>query len=324
MAITSIGRSRDGIERRSKQPQEGVAFRRLRNGEDFLELIDRQQESGVAGLPDPQILEEFVDVVDALGRAKPFVPMPPFLRLAEMLGDGLGDGFERRLLGPDRQQLDPLAAPAGDLRQHAGAQQRRLARPGRADDHQQPRAALGAPRVEPLDDGPRLVVAAEIDRGVFGLESMDARVRRPVGIEPEAAGQLAGDRIEPLPQPVEAAGVPVHQIDRLHFRQDKFLAERRTHHRQDHLAERARLRELDPAPGGSEPVRREHQHNGVAARQFLVEPALPVLAGADPAVLVEIEKDLLESEPGKRRLDVVGSLLVEARMADEDGGHWRA
>ena len=199
-----------------------------------------------------------------------------------------------------------------------------LPEPGRADDHQQARAALGAPRVEPLDDGAGLVVAAEIDRRVFGLEGMDARVGRPVGIEPEAAGQFAGDRIEPLLQPFEAAGVPVDQIDRLHFRQDEALAERRAHHRQDHLAERARLRELDPAPGGGEPVRREHQDDGVAARQFLVEPPLPVLAGADPAVLVEIEKDLLESEPASDALMSSADLLVEARMADEDGGHWLA
>ena len=46
----------------------------------------------------------------------------------------------------------------------------------------------------------------------------------------------------------------------------------------------------------------------MAARQLLVEPLLPVLAGADAGVLVEIEEHLLEAEPASVGLDVVGDL----------------
>jgi hypothetical protein len=71
----------------------------------------------------------------------------------------------------------------------------------------------------------------------------------------------------------------------------------------------------------AKPVRRQHQDDGVTARQLVVQPLLPVLAGTDSGFLIEIEKYPLKAEPGQRRLDVVGILLVEARMADEDSGH---
>jgi hypothetical protein len=81
------------------------------------------------------------------------------------------------------------------------------------------------------------------------------------------------------------------------------------------------LRQLDAAPRRREPVRRQHQDDGMTTRQFLVKPLLPTFTGANAGFLVEIEKHFLEAEPIERRLDVVGDLRIEARMTDENSGH---
>ena len=194
------------------------------------------------------------------------------------------------------------APPARELRQHAGLEQRRLAGARRADDHQKPRAALRAPGVEPLDHRARLVVAAEIDRRVLGLEGVDAGIGRPVRIEREAARQLVGDRAAAAARAARGRPRSSRCRSTAWMSGSTAVAERRADDRQDHLAERARLRQLGEAPLRGHPVRREHQDDGVAARQFLVEPLLPVLAGADAALLVEIEEDALEAEPASDAL----------------------
>ena len=301
--------------------QKSIAFGLRRDREHLLELIDRQQHRGAAGVAGAQILEQLLDVIDGDRGAERLLPGAPFVRLAEVLRDRLGEHLHRRFSRANGRQHHPFAAAPGQLRQHAGLEQRRFPGARCADHHQEARSALGAARVQPFDQRPALVVAAEIDGGVLGLERMNTRIRRPVRIEREAARQFAGDGAQPLLHPLETALLPIDEIDRLHLGQHEALAERLDDDRQDDLAERARLRELDTAPGGGEPVRRQHQDDGVAARQLVVEPLLPVLAGADPGFLVEIEKDPLKAEPGQRRLDVVGVLLVEARMADEDSGH---
>jgi hypothetical protein len=73
-----------------------------------------------------------------------------------------------------------------------------------------------------------------------------------LGSSVKAARQLAGDGAQALLDPLEAALLPIDQIDRLHLGQNEALAERLDDDRQDDLAERARLRELDAAPGGGE------------------------------------------------------------------------
>jgi hypothetical protein len=75
---------------------------------------------------------------------------------------------------------------------------------------------------------------------------------------------------------------------------------------------------------GGEPVRREDQDDCVAARHLLVKPLLPQLASTDAGILVEIEKDTLEAEPRQCRLNVVGDLLIAARMTDENCRHDRS
>ena len=65
----------------------------------------------------------------------------------------------------------------------------------------------------------------------------------------------------------------------------------------------------------------QHQDNGVAARQFLVEPLFPILPRVETGHFVEIKKHTLEAELMEHRLNVVGDLLIEARMADENGWH---
>src|SRR5262249_8202522 len=87
------------------------------------------------------------------------------------------------------------------------------------------------------------------------------------------------------------------------------------------LAESARLLQLGEAPFRRHPIGGDRQNDGMAARQLLVEPLLPVLARPDPGFLVEIEEDAVEAEPRHRRLDIVRDLGFAARMTDENRGH---
>src|SRR5262249_21873905 len=75
------------------------------------------------------------------------------------------------------------------------------------------------------------------------------------------------------------------------------------------------------APLRIKPVRRKNQDDGVTALDFLVEATLPVLAGLQPRMLVEIQEDLLVPvlrQPGSY---LVGQSVIPARMTDEDGSH---
>jgi hypothetical protein len=55
----------------------------------------------------------------------------------------------------------------------------------------------------------------------------------------------------------------------------------------------------------------------MATRQLLIEPLLPVIAGANAGVLVEVEEDPLKSELGQLCQDAAGNRLIETRMTDE-------
>ena len=164
----------------------------------------------------------------------------------------------------------------------------------------------------------------KIDRGVLGLEGEQPGIGRTPLVPGEAAlrvqrelGQLAGELGE--------AALPVAaQVEMLDVRGDEALAARRDDHREDRLAERPRLRELGEAPLALEPVRREHQDDGVGAVDLLVEGALPVGAGLDAGMLVDVEEDGVDALFPEMFLDVRRVIIVAAGMGNEHPGHGAA
>ena len=109
-------------------------------------------------------------------------------------------------------------------------------------------AALRAARVEPLDQAADVIVAAEIDRSVLFLEGEQTRKRRAAGAPFEAALGVKRDPHEFAREPFEPALAIAEQIERLDVAGYLSVASRRLDHKEDRLAERARLRELGEAP----------------------------------------------------------------------------
>jgi hypothetical protein len=74
------------------------------------------------------------------------------------------------------------------------------------------------------------------------------------------------------------------------------------------------------APLGGEPVRRDQAQHGLAAGGGGLERAPPALAGGDPVLRVEIEKDIVGSAPAFAHQPIPQRqrpFVVVARMADE-------
>ena len=256
-----------------------------------------------------------------IGRGEAVAPGAPFVRLAERLGGGAGELADGIVPRPERRQHDPVAPVALEPRQHAGAHQRRLARAGGAEQRDQFRRPLDAAGVEPLDQPPDVVVAAEIDRGILGLERQEARIGRAALVPAEAALRVEGDLGQFAGELGEAALAVGAEVELLDVGGDEALAAGRHDHREDRLAEGTGLGELGEAPLRFEPVRRQHQDDRMGAVDLLVERALPVGAGLDAGVLVDVEEGLVEAvrlEPGH---DLGRDLVVEARMGDEDARH---
>src|SRR5208337_1378083 len=99
------------------------------------------------------------------------------------------------------------------------------------------------------------------------------------------------------------------------------IAGRRLDHREDRLAERARLGELGEAPFRGEPVRRLDDDDGLGLLDLSVERLLPVGPGRDASRFVEVEKCRLEPLAREPSLHPRGRFVVEARMRDEDARH---
>jgi hypothetical protein len=76
------------------------------------------------------------------------------------------------------------------------------------------------------DDRAGLVVAAEVDGRIFGLEGVDVRIGRPARIEREPAGKLVGDRAKALLQALQATLVLIKQVDRLNIGKDEAFSHR--------------------------------------------------------------------------------------------------
>src|SRR5262249_6762167 len=102
---------------------------------------------------------------------------------------------------------------------------------------------------------------------------MDPGVRRPAPPPWKPARDLVADRADAAAQVVLSVGIPVPQIDALDLRRDLAIAERGKNHRENDLAERTRLRELHETPFRVEPIRSEDQHDGMTARDLLIEVA---------------------------------------------------
>jgi hypothetical protein len=73
---------------------------------------------------------------------------------------------------------------------------------------------------------------------------------------------------------------------------DEVLSPRAFDQRKDRLAERTGLGELGEAPLALEPIGGEDQNDRLGAGDLAVERALPIAAGREARVLVEVEKGL--------------------------------
>ena len=77
----------------------------------------------------------------------------------------------------------------------------------------------------------------------------------------------------------------------------KFKLDWLDQHRQNSLAEQAGCVDLSEAPFGSEPCFGYQDQHGFAAMGRGLERVLPALAGDEPALGIEIEKNILPAIP---------------------------
>jgi hypothetical protein len=135
----------------------------------------------------------------------------------------------------------------------------------------------------------------------------------------EGIGEAEGRALaQVLRRPIEQ---PTEVVELLDVGGDETLATRRHDYREDRLAQRPRLGELGEAPFALQPVRRQDQDDGVGAVDLLVERPLPVGAGLDAGMLVDVEERLVEAVRLEPRHDVGGDFIVEAGMGDENPRH---
>ena len=110
---------------------------------------------------------------------------------------------------------------------------------------------MGPARVQPLDQTPNVVVAAEVECGVLFLEREQTGKRRAMRIEGEAALGVERDLRQFASQPFEPALLIFLQVERLDVGRYQGVAGRRFDDGKDGLPERARLGEFGKAPLGT-------------------------------------------------------------------------
>jgi hypothetical protein len=158
--------------------------------------------------------------------------------IGERAGQAAGQLRDRPLGGPQRRQRDPAPGPAGQPRQQAGAQQRRLAASGRADDGHEPARAVPQRRLQQLDQPGGLALPAEEHRRVGPVERGETGVRRPVRVPGEGLLRVQPRRAQPIDQPGEP-GPGVGDVDPLHHVQQRHPDVRLQPHRDERPAQRA-------------------------------------------------------------------------------------
>ena len=258
-----------------------------------------------------------------IGFGKRIAPLAPIGGGAERDRDGLRQFFERMKLRTERRQHDPISLFALQARQHSGAQQRGFSRAGGAEHGNQFCAALRAPRVQPLDQAANVVVAAEIDRRVGFIERQQPGIRRALAIPLETAARVEHNFGEAGGQPRQAAFAILQQIEMLNVGRDDGLSGGSFDQRKNRFAESARLSEFRETPFAVKPILGEDQQHCVGAGHFAIKRALPIGAGSQARVLIEIEKRLGETVGVQPREQARGLLRIAAGMADENLRHRR-
>ena len=306
----------------AEQAQEGLPVFRRRDGEELLELVDGDEDMRLAraccGL---QRLGEVGQSGGAAFGGEALAPASPVLGPADRFRGGAGELADRVEPRPERRQDDPVALVAGKPRQHASAHQRRLAGAGGAEQGDHVGGAAHPARAQPLDQPADVVIAAEIDRGILGLEGEEPGIGGTLPVPGEAALGIQRQLDQFGPELRQPALAVLPEIELLDVGRDEALAAGRDDDREDRLAERARLGEFGEAPFAVEPRRREHQDDGLGAVDLLVERALPVHPRLDAGLLVDVEERLVEAVLSQPRHDVGCDGVVLARMRDEDSRH---
>ena len=99
------------------------------------------------------------------------------------------------------------------------------------------------------------------------------------------------------------------------------VAGRRLDHREDRLAERARLRELGEAPFRGEPVRRLDDDDGLGLLDLAVKRPLPVARRAGCRSSCPCRETRSRTPGSRAKPSSGGRVVVAARMRDEDSRH---
>ena len=137
-----------------------------------------------------------------MGLVQQVIQLPPIPGAIQGQSQGLGQGLTGFGAWPKGRQLQPVAATARQSRQQTSPQQRRLARTGGAQQHQQPPNPMDAQHLESLDQLTDLGVAAEVDGRILLFKAEQPRIGRaarvPGKTTPVLQGQFAqlpGERI---------------------------------------------------------------------------------------------------------------------------------
>jgi hypothetical protein len=157
-----------GRQRLAEDFQEAARLIRVGRPEQLLRLVNRQQDLRlVCRRLDPQRAGHVAQHRHRIAGQQSGLQGAPVCTRARRDREAARKLVDWAGLRPQGRQHDPVTPVALEARDHAGAQQRRLAGAGSAEQREQPNAALRPPGVEPLDQPADLVVAAEIERRIL-------------------------------------------------------------------------------------------------------------------------------------------------------------
>ena len=186
----------------TEEPQEAPRLLRLHQGEQLLGLVNRQNEprfwrrglqaqiGGDARPPGGQAIRRFRRQQGLQHLAVPVRPHP------QAQGQDLGQLLDGMALGPHRFEGQPLPAAVGQPGQESGPQQRGLAGAGVPQQNQQGGTAVGAPHRQPFDQGRDLLVTAEVNGRILGLEGHQTGERRATGIPGKPSLAIEGQLLQ--------------------------------------------------------------------------------------------------------------------------------
>ena len=221
--------------------------------------------------------------------------------------------------GATSAQLRPILA---EPRQDSGADQRRFAAARRADHHQQTRLPLALHPRQRLDHLADLVLAAEVDAGVLGVEVIEPGKRGPLRVPVETVPGIEPRGAEAVEEPSIGLIRPDGgQVDHLAVGQDVFDPARTDGDRENRLAQRLRLGDLDEAPSRGHGARAAQNDDRAGELEVSVQLALPVTPCLDPGVGVEVQEERVIAVFLEPTGEVPGDLVILTAMAQEDARH---